>query len=225
MKYTMESERMVGRFGWVTRGLRASLGLLLLGMPLLAQAEIYKWVDENGLTQYSERPPETAGKEAEVINIDRRTPDAVPSALPQNKVERPSCGRVSLPADLPDPVANILQFRQVMGIWQAFLDENIDKKDANSLQNIKDIRCAIDYGNRKLQELSEAEQQLNSNYESASEELDELQQRVAECDQQEGESEGTSAAQCKQQYTQRITELKEILRNLEGSKKALGQAQ
>ena len=31
--------------------------LVLLCFPLIAHAEIYKWVDENGRVQYGERPP------------------------------------------------------------------------------------------------------------------------------------------------------------------------
>jgi hypothetical protein len=34
--------------------------LLLLCFPLMAHAEIYKWVDENGRIQYGERPPPNA---------------------------------------------------------------------------------------------------------------------------------------------------------------------
>lgn len=39
---------------------RRQLLCLLLLVPLLAQAEIYRWVDENGKTVYSDRPREGA---------------------------------------------------------------------------------------------------------------------------------------------------------------------
>jgi len=38
--------------------------VMLMAMPLLAQAEIYKWKDSNGVTRYSDTPPADAKAES-----------------------------------------------------------------------------------------------------------------------------------------------------------------
>lgn len=44
------------------------LGLILF--PFLANAEIYKWVDEKGRIQYGDRPPETEKAKAKQVEVD-----------------------------------------------------------------------------------------------------------------------------------------------------------
>ena len=52
------------------------LALLLAVVPLVARAEIYKWVDEKGRIQYGENPP--AGVKAAPIR-----PEAMPGGKPR----------------------------------------------------------------------------------------------------------------------------------------------
>jgi hypothetical protein len=47
--------------------------------PLAANAQLYKWVDENGHTQYSDRPP-PAGTKSEQISKSARQPVPPPTA-------------------------------------------------------------------------------------------------------------------------------------------------
>ncbi len=57
--------------------------LALLAAPPLAAAEYYKWVDEDGVTHYSQQPPpedERARVEAEAVTLPARTPEAPPGA-------------------------------------------------------------------------------------------------------------------------------------------------
>lgn len=58
--------------------LRPLLPLLLL-VPLVGQAALYKWVDANGVTHYSETPPQ--GGKATTLNV--RQSNAAATAAPQ----------------------------------------------------------------------------------------------------------------------------------------------
>jgi hypothetical protein len=88
-----------------------------------------------------------------------------------------------------------------------------------------DRRCAIAYANKELRALGEMEQGISANYERVRDELAELQRKIEECDLPDrGEGE-FSAAECRQQHQPRMTQLKEMLRKLEGPKKMLEQGQ
>lgn len=64
-------------------------GLLLAGVSLVAEAKIYRWVDANGVVQYSDRPP--AEQSAETITVRGakavdQSPDQPPSTdAPDNQ--------------------------------------------------------------------------------------------------------------------------------------------
>jgi len=60
---------------------RLSLGALLLLCGLNAHAQIYKWVDENGNTQYTSQPPAALAKSEKKLNIKVR---------PAAKTDQPS---------------------------------------------------------------------------------------------------------------------------------------
>jgi hypothetical protein len=55
---------------------RILLTLMLAFAPMLAQAQMYKWVDENGHVQYSDRPPPPGAKSDQVTKSSSRTPTA-----------------------------------------------------------------------------------------------------------------------------------------------------
>lgn len=77
-----------------------SISSLAFGLGLLcctAQADIYKWVDEDGITHYSERKP---GKQLPV-EIIAREPSAEVEAEPENKPE--AAAIVNQPAPPPEP--------------------------------------------------------------------------------------------------------------------------
>jgi hypothetical protein len=59
---------------------RICLTLLLAFTALLAQAQMYKWVDENGHAQYSDRPPPPGAKSEQVTKSSSRTPAATSPA-------------------------------------------------------------------------------------------------------------------------------------------------
>lgn len=69
----------------------------LLILPELATAQVYRWVDENGVTQFSDSPPGRDGKPQEVpdgnsalpmrhnnATLRRKLPDPEPRYRPQN---------------------------------------------------------------------------------------------------------------------------------------------
>lgn len=52
---------------------------LLLSLPLSVQArDIYKWVDSNGVTHYSQAPPEQTETKAEIIQLEVTKPEIRP---------------------------------------------------------------------------------------------------------------------------------------------------
>jgi hypothetical protein len=69
--------------------LRICLTLLLAFTALLAHAQMYKWVDENGRTQYSDRPPPPGAKSEQVTKSSSRTPGVTPPA-PAGKSAAPT---------------------------------------------------------------------------------------------------------------------------------------
>lgn len=54
--------------------MRLALGLLVLALPLVAHAQIYKWVDEKGRVQYGEKPP--PGAKASALRQEASPPPA-----------------------------------------------------------------------------------------------------------------------------------------------------
>jgi hypothetical protein len=63
--------------------------MLLALVPLLAQAQVYKWADENGHTQFADRPP-PEGVKYTVINPpppEPVKPVATPKPVSQQEIE------------------------------------------------------------------------------------------------------------------------------------------
>lgn len=50
-----------------------NIGLMLL-WSITANAQVYKWVDEHGKTQYGDQPPPGAAKERQRLNLRTTTP-------------------------------------------------------------------------------------------------------------------------------------------------------
>jgi hypothetical protein len=69
--------------------MRNLASMLLALVPLLAQAQMYKWVDENGHTQFADRPP-PEGVKFEIIKPPPGAPKATseaPSSVSQQEIE------------------------------------------------------------------------------------------------------------------------------------------
>jgi hypothetical protein len=65
------------------------LAIALAMSPLIACAQMYKWVDENGHTQFADRPPPD-GVKFTVINAPTPAPNqpvATPSSVSQQEIE------------------------------------------------------------------------------------------------------------------------------------------
>ena len=63
------------------------LTVALVATALVAQAEVYKWVDEKGQTQYTETPP-PAG--AQKLNVPTGGPASAPAAAPSAEATKDS---------------------------------------------------------------------------------------------------------------------------------------
>ena len=62
----------------MVRRLRAPLLLLLVALPLAAEAQVYRWVDDQGRVHYSQVPP--PGKKAQPVG-----PPPAPSSAPNQE--------------------------------------------------------------------------------------------------------------------------------------------
>ncbi|MDR3428660.1 DUF4124 domain-containing protein [Silvimonas sp.] len=72
---------------------------VLCGCAALAQAQIYKWKDANGNTQYSDTPPTAAQGKAQVVNIKTATVNTIPApASRPAAVATPPAAGASAPA-------------------------------------------------------------------------------------------------------------------------------
>lgn len=196
-----------------------TLALLMVAtLPTLAEsdklkAEFYKWTDESGQVHYTQNPPPE--QQAEKITVDTGT--AAPVAMtPTEKEGVKVCGSLILPSRRLDPVTSVSTYRQAIALWQKYIEDNGSKSDEASLQGVSERHCAIAYANRELEALSEVEQGINTNYQDARDELDDLQQQVTECDEA-----GGSVEACKQQHQSRIEQLNKMLRTLEQRKKMI----
>lgn len=79
-----------------------TLLLLLVALPVLAQATVYRWVDASGQVHYSQTPPPEIGAEPQRIRTVPASPSAPAAARPEAKsppaVAKPAAAEVDLEA-------------------------------------------------------------------------------------------------------------------------------
>lgn len=95
----------------ITGFARAGLLLLLAALPLAAMAEIYKYVDQNGVTRYTDKPPNKQATPVELPPIQTYTSDAAldepPADLEDTQQAEPAAiTTVELLAPTPEQVFN-----------------------------------------------------------------------------------------------------------------------
>ena len=73
--------------------------ILALG---ISSAEIYKWVDKNGVTHYSDSPTEIPAELAEDETEEIQTPESAPANTPQLPAETPKSTRGPDSSNNPD---------------------------------------------------------------------------------------------------------------------------
>ena len=61
---------------------KALLLLILMALPLMVHAQVYKWKDASGKTIYSDVPPPSNVKQESIIGSKPVAPAAAPSAVP-----------------------------------------------------------------------------------------------------------------------------------------------
>jgi hypothetical protein len=61
---------------------KALLLLILIALPLMAHAQVYKWKDASGKTIYSDMPPPSSVKQESIIGNKPVTPAAAPASAP-----------------------------------------------------------------------------------------------------------------------------------------------
>ena len=79
---------------------KALLLLILMALPLMAHAQVYKWKDANGKTIYSDVPPPSNVKQESIVGSKPVAPAAAPSAVPTAPAATATAGA---PAAASDP--------------------------------------------------------------------------------------------------------------------------
>ena len=113
----------------MTRLLRFSLGVVLAAAPLLAAAQVYRWVDDRGQVHYSQVPP--PGRDAQPVgpppppqaapnqdNLNQSLKDAN-EAAPKNKAEAER---------LAQNQANLEDYCKQLRSQLAYLDEKTARR-------------------------------------------------------------------------------------------------
>lgn len=115
--------------------------LLILVLPMLSHAEIYKWTEKNGTVRYSDTPPpanikpEKIIKKSEPKKIESTAPEK--TATPDNKAVpvNPNNKKLATPDDL-DKDMKAARARQ----QQAEADKN-KKQESDEQTKIKEQNC------------------------------------------------------------------------------------
>jgi len=79
---------------------KALLLLILMALPLMAHAQVYKWKDASGKTIYSDVPPPSNVKQESIIGSKPVAPAAAPSVAPAAPAATATAGA---PAAASDP--------------------------------------------------------------------------------------------------------------------------
>jgi hypothetical protein len=134
---------------------------------MLAQAQMYKWVDENGHTQYSDRPP-PAGVKSEQMTKGRApaTPGTAPAA--------PAAATAATPAK--SNAASELEFRKrQLSREEAQKDEEKKQKEQQAKQENCDIAEArlksLEDGGRLIKPSTTGEREYMSSEEIEAEKI------------------------------------------------------
>ncbi|MEJ2565650.1 MAG: DUF4124 domain-containing protein [Gammaproteobacteria bacterium] len=125
------------------------LGMILILAPLSAQAVFYKWVDENGVTQYTQSPPPSGGYQ----EMSSPPPPASTSEQQPAATASPQQDSTSAPAKTPSPDP------QMQAKRQHALEQNcqIARQNLDLLENHARLRVKAADGSLRV--MSEQEKQ------------------------------------------------------------------
>ena len=96
----------------------------LLFLPILSQAQVYKWVDENGKVHYSDKP---MNKNAVAVELKEPTNMGIVKPLPKKTPKEPVKKQVAASTD--DPCGTGLSSSE-MNIVQSYVNKVMDLFDA-----------------------------------------------------------------------------------------------
>ena len=78
---------------------KALLLLILMALPLMAHAQVYKWKDASGKTIYSDVPPPSNVKQESIVGSKPVAPAAAPSAVPAAPAATATAGAPAVASD------------------------------------------------------------------------------------------------------------------------------
>ena len=134
--------------------LRGSAGALILlaGFATVAQAEIYRWVDENGVVNYSDKPPKDVKAEAKNFH-NVATPFREPPKDLYRKAETPETEPVAVEA----PPVDTAPAQESGESVASDADSNNQSNDGTLSR-----KDAVKYNDSDKQTLSERKSSINS---------------------------------------------------------------
>lgn len=88
----------------MSKFLRIALGLLLASCSLLAQAELYTWVDKNGKKNYGDKVPPEYAKDAKVVESKKANTMEKPPSVYYYQTPRNNQGNQQEQGQMPAPV-------------------------------------------------------------------------------------------------------------------------
>ena len=99
---------------------------ILLGCSLAANAQIYKWVDSEGRTHFSQQPPPAAedSQYRDVVQVQKKRSFAEKIRIVNG--ER-FCGDLRLPSN-SDPVIQLINTKSQIDNWRRSIDRQDERK-------------------------------------------------------------------------------------------------
>ncbi len=164
------------------------VALVTATFSLPLQAAIYKWVDSDGNTHFSQTPPPSSGQTnyPKVNEVDTR---AYGGSGISKRNGRLYCGERRLPSD-KDPIVQLANIRYGMDNWQWTLQRQQQRRSemvlqrqgrnpgtsmhrvltnriASADQSIRDLQCALRWGPKQTAKLQQARQAFEATLQAA----------------------------------------------------------
>jgi len=153
------------------------LGLVLSGISFCAMGAVYKWVDNDGNTHFSQTPPTKNDQVHSSAKLDAHLGSAAIEAVQNgNKV---FCGRLQvMDVNISDEIL-VENIRLSIDDWSKQRQKIDQKRRGNHQleQRYAEYDCRVRWGYRKLQTLRSFKYQANKEYDALQQEYNRLKER------------------------------------------------
>lgn len=196
-------------------------------------ADLYTWVDQNGVKHYTDRPPEKRSAAGEVKQYG--TPEYPFShRLYKKEGDYEYCGGRALPGTDEDPknqlINTLFQYKQMRkqrpALRQQLLEATTEIARTNYRNQLDECDCVIEWSRKKIQSLEPVKQQIIKEARLAQREYDDLEGRCGEAPPPgwHADKEAIEWAKCQKKIRRRHNELLKKLKRKMSLEKALRDA-